>query len=84
MVYCSAVDCKSDSSRKNEEQDISFFRLPRNVNLKRKWTSALNRVNLPKEDNVRICHLHFKESCFERDMNVRSIKCCKLRVFYFI
>ena len=26
MVYCSAVDCKSDSSRKNEQQNISFFK----------------------------------------------------------
>ena len=31
MVYCSAVDCKSNTSAKNkEERDrISFYRLPR-------------------------------------------------------
>ena len=31
MVYCSAVDCKSNTSAKNKEEreGINFYRLPR-------------------------------------------------------
>ena len=34
MVYCSAVDCKSNSSRRKEEIYISFYGLPRDHDLK--------------------------------------------------
>ena len=31
MVYCSAVDCKSDSRRRKEDVYISFYGLPRDI-----------------------------------------------------
>ena len=68
MVYCSAVGCQNNSSRKSEE--ISFYRLPRDVSLKKVWINNLKRANLPKEETVRVCHTHFEENCFERDMKV--------------
>ena len=36
MIYCSAVDYKSNSSRRKEEIYISFYGLPRDRDLKRK------------------------------------------------
>ena len=70
MVYCSAVDCKSNSSRRKEEIYISFYGLPRDYGLKRKCISALKRESLRKEESIKICHLHFDENCFERDLKV--------------
>ena len=32
--------------------------------------SALKRATLPKEESVKVCHLHFDENCFERDLKV--------------
>ena len=68
MVYCSAVGCQNNSSRKSEE--ISFYRLPRDVSFKKVWINNLKQANLPKEEAVRVCHTHFEENCFERDMKV--------------
>jgi hypothetical protein len=37
MVYCSAVDCKSNTTAKNKEEreEINFYRLPRDNILKK-------------------------------------------------
>lgn len=71
MVYCSAVGCQNNSSKKKEQQqEISFYRLPHDVNLKKEWINNLKRANLPKEETVRVCHIHFEENCFERDLKV--------------
>ena len=57
MVYCSAVDIKRNSSRRKrrkEELYISFYGLPRNRDLKRKWSRALrnwSKVFVIKNDN---------------------------------
>jgi THAP domain. len=68
MGFCVAVNCGNNSFRKNKTVGVSFFRLPKNEQLKKKWLINIRRENLPKE--VRICHLHFKESCFIRDLEV--------------
>ena len=71
MVYCSAVGCQNNSSKKKEQpQEISFYRLPHDVNLKKEWINNLKRANVPKEETVRVCHIHFEENCFERDLKV--------------
>ena len=72
MVYCSAVGCKSNSSAKNDVK-ISFFRLPRDEKLKKQWLANIKRENIPQHSSIRLCHLHFEESCFKRDLKV-SIK----------
>ena len=70
MVYCSAVGCQNNSSKKEQQQEISFYRLPHDVNLKKEWINNLKRANVPKEETVRVCHIHFEENCFERDLKV--------------
>ena len=32
--------------------------------------SALKPATLPKEESVKVCHLHFDENCFERDLKL--------------
>ena len=78
MVYCSAVNCKSNfkppcSNRRKEDIYISFYGLPHDHDFKRKWISAIKRATLPKEESVKVCHLHFDENCFERDRKVYLI-----------
>ena len=73
MVYCSAVDCTSNTSGgKDGKKDcsISFFRLPRDEKLKKVWLNNLKRENQPREENIRLCSLHFEEDSFERDLKV--------------
>ena len=40
-------------------------------NRKKIWISKLKRKHLPKEENVFVCHHHFEDSCFQRDIRVR-------------
>lgn len=67
MVYCAAFGCNSSSEQKRKN-DVSFYRLPKDETIRKIWISRLKRENLPKD--VRICHLHFEEQCFERDLKV--------------
>ena len=70
MVHCAAVNC-SNNTYKKDESGISFFRLPKDKKLKEKWLISLKRENPPKD--VRICHLHFEDSCFKRDLEVYKV-----------
>ena len=67
MVGCAAVACKNNSSFKtsNGAESLSFYRLPRDSKLKRMCLANIKRLSYPKEENVRVCHLHFEETCFE-------------------
>ena len=49
MVYCAAVDCKSDSGK---DRHISFFRLPKESKYRKIWLQKLKGNNLPKEENI--------------------------------
>ena len=71
MVHCAAIDCTNSSSKKNDE-NISFFKLPKDIR-KKIWIAKLKRQNLPKDENVYVCHLHFEEACFKRDLKVLFI-----------
>ena len=80
MVNCAIVGC-SNNSRK-DVGCISYYRLPKNDMLKKTWLIKIGRdkSNLPKEDNIRICHVHFTEECFKRDLEViisYDPFCCK-------
>ena len=71
MVFCCAVGCNSNTKAKKQEEEyrsISFYRLPRDPSLKKLWLNNIKRENLPQ--HVRICHRHFNEECFERDLKV--------------
>ena len=73
MVWCAAVGCNNNSFKKSRDKSITFFRLPKDDSLKKKWLNNLKRANLPKIENVRICHLHFEEYCFKRDLQVNCL-----------
>ena len=51
MVHCAAIDC-ANSSSKNNDESISFFKLPKNPERKKSWISKLKSENLPKEENI--------------------------------
>ena len=67
MPWCVAVDC-SNTFTKNWEEDVSFYNLPRDLKLKKRWLANIKCENIPK--NLKICHQHFKYSCFKRDLEV--------------
>ena len=68
MVICVAVGCNRDTRTSSGE--ISFYKLPKDSSLKKKWLVNIKRKNLPSEKHLNLCHLHFKENCFQRDMEV--------------
>ena len=65
MGICAAVNC---SNKSNKSKGITLFSLPKNEDMRKKWLVNLKRDNLPKD--VRICSVHFEESCFKRDLEV--------------
>ena len=71
MPWCVAVGCNSNSFKKNRNKDVKFFSIPKNESLRKKWFANIKRENPPKEPMI--CHLHFEESCFRRDLQVREI-----------
>lgn len=83
MVYCAAVGCDNNTFKKNRKLNISFFSLPRDEDLKKKWITNVKRKILPKEENIRICHEHFEESCFKRDLQVCNINIVNLLFLLF-
>ena len=72
MVHSAAIDCTNSSSKQNDDR-LSFFKLPRDPNLKKIWISKLKLKHLPKEENVFVCHHHLEDSCFQRDLRVRIL-----------
>ncbi|XP_057303860.1 THAP domain-containing protein 11-like [Hydractinia symbiolongicarpus] len=66
MGWCVVVGCSNNTFTKNRETNISFFRFPSNITLKKKWLANIKRENPPKE--AKICHQHFENSCFTRDL----------------
>ena len=63
MPWCVAVDCGNNTFTKNRDKDVSFYDLPKNINLRKKWLTNIKRENIPK--NLKICHQHFEDSCFK-------------------
>ena len=60
--------CKLWKYWKQKNGGVSFFCLTKDDKLKKKCLINVRRENLPKD--VRICHLHFQEFCFKRDLEV--------------
>ena len=71
MVHCAAIDCTNSSSKRKDES-ISFFKLPKDPERKKLWISKLKRENLPKEENIYVCHFHFDATYFKRDFRVKG------------
>ena len=59
MVHCVVFDTRGGN------KNITFYRLPRDDSLKKIWMQKIKRENLPMQEHI---HLHFEDSCFERDL----------------
>ena len=68
MPWCVAVDCSNNTFTKNQDKDVSFYNLTKDINLRKKWLSNIKQENIPK--NPKICHQHFEDSCFKRDLEL--------------
>ena len=70
MVYCTVINCKH-SSNKRYRNRISFYRLPKEPEVRKLWIETLKKRKVPRSENsIRICNVHFEKSCFERDLKV--------------
>ena len=88
MVYCITYDC---SNKDADKKGLSFFRLPKDHNLRLTWFKKLRLVDPPNTDNVRVCSKQFTEECFVVDMllwsTIRHKKkpdeiCCANSIFF--
>ena len=68
MPWCVAVDCGNNTFTKNRGKDISFCNLPKYLKLRKRYFANIKRENIPK--NPKICHQHFEDSCFKRELEV--------------
>ena len=48
--------------------NISFFHLPHDEKLKKVWLNNLKSENQPREENIRLCSLHFEEDSSENEI----------------
>ena len=63
---CAAFGC---TNKWKADSDITFHRIPKDVNLRKKWIQNIKREGkLPKDENFLICSIHFEENCFQRDL----------------
>ena len=86
MPWCIAVDCNSNIFKSNRDKNVSFYGLPKDENLKKRWLQNIKRENLPKDK--KICHLHFEEHCFKRDLKVYpqylfKVRCVRVGIYAF-
>ena len=79
MVHFVAIDCTNSSSKKNGES-IGFFKFAKDPERKKLRISKLKRKNLPKKENIYVCHFQFDSNCFKRDFRVSGI----FQPLYFI
>ena len=49
MVHCVAVNCNNNTYKKGQNTGVSFYRLPKDKNLKEKWLINLKRENPPND-----------------------------------
>ena len=48
MVWCAAVGCNNNSFKKSRDKSITFFRLPKDDSLKKKWLNNLPKITSQK------------------------------------
>ena len=76
MVYCVAVDCKSktvDTRRPGsftaspyiDGNSINFFHFPKDIHLKKEWSSQVNRKDWFPNKSSCVCERHFRPEDFE-------------------
>ena len=65
MGIYAAAKC---SNKRNKAKNIALYRLPKDKTIQKQWLANLKRENIPTE--VRVCSMHFEQSCFKRDLEV--------------
>ncbi|KAI8438877.1 hypothetical protein MSG28_011214 [Choristoneura fumiferana] len=71
-MSCVVEGCKAHSSRKeNVNELLTFHRFPNDENVRKIWTSKVDRPNWKPTKYSRICSKHFPEDCFVPNSNIR-------------
>ena len=73
MVYWCAVGSSNDSRFVSKGQGISFHRFPTEVSLLKEWLAKISRVGLAVTKDTRLCSVHFKHDCSERDQRAELL-----------
>ena len=78
MVSCIVFGCSNNSSHSAKSPGVGFHKLPPEAHLRRAWKMKLHRVSssiykLLKDENIRVCTLHFVPEDYERDPIVSGI-----------
>ena len=68
MPYCVAVDYGNNTSAEKREKDVSFYDLPKDLKLRKRWLASIKRENIHK--TPKIPYQRFEDSCFIRDLEV--------------
>ena len=68
MPWCAAVGCNNNTFKQNRVKGVSFYGLPKEKTLRKRWIQNIRRKNMPA--NPKLCHQHFEEDCFKRDLKV--------------
>ena len=68
MGWCVVVGCKKNTFKEDRDRDVTFFPIPKDEQLRKVWLANIKRENPPKKPSI--CHYHFQESCFKRDLKV--------------
>ena len=73
MVSCSAIGC---TNRCTDDPNIRFYQVrseKKNKPLRKQWLQNVRpNDQLPKDKNFYIGSNHFKEDCFQRDLQISN------------
>ena len=69
MVGCSAIGCSNNSN----DKELSFHRLPKNNETRKKWLQMMKRVDIVEGQKVVLCSAHFVSDDFKRDLKVKTL-----------
>ncbi|XP_068179142.1 THAP domain-containing protein 1-like isoform X1 [Antennarius striatus] len=65
MVTCEVNGCSNTTGVRHKDKNLSFFKIP-SGKIGEQWKAQINRDKMTKDP--RICHEHFTQDDFERDL----------------
>ena len=71
MVGRSAAACANSSANNN----LRFHRLPKLIELRKKWLQAMRRVDVEEDLKTELCSAHFKPEGFKQDLKASDLRC---------
>ncbi|KAL0878534.1 hypothetical protein ABMA27_003622 [Loxostege sticticalis] len=78
MVSCSVPGC--EVTRRNNPNQYTFNRFPRNSALFEKWMRIVNRPDWTPSTNSTICSKHFEGNC---DVCAQSLMSTSSEILYY-